>query len=341
MGKLVLIVVTLAVMWSGWWLFASNALEQRVTKVVETRRASGWQVEIGSRERLGFPARLHTRLTGVTIAPPPAQRSQTGLTGSIAAPRIDISALPYWPGYATLSSPVLQFDVAAPGFQAAVEANDIVADLRLRPGLRGEIESLSLNSDEWEFTSPITGKIGGQGIEIGAVQQSRQLPIYDIKATFDEVSPDASILSLLGLSEDWSQPLDIATADLTLTFDRPWGRDAFGPVRPQPRVIDLHQAELAWKSIAARASGTLNVAEDGVLTGTLSLEVDDWPTLLDMASTAGYLPSDFRPQAEQMLKGLSQMSGKTTGLDLTISITDGQMAMGFIPLGHAPRIILP
>ena len=41
-----------------------------------------------------------------------------------------------------------------------------------------------------------------------------------------------------------------------------------------------------------------------------------------------------------MLKGLAQMSGKTTGLDLTISITDGQMAMGFIPLGQAPRIIL-
>jgi hypothetical protein len=340
MGKLVLIVVALAVVWSGWWLIASSGLDRRLTKTMASYKASGWQIGVEARERLGFPTMLHTRLTGVSIAPAPAQGSQTGLAASVAAPRIDISALPYWPSYATVSSPVMHFDLAAPGFQAAVKVNDVQADLRLRIGWNSELESFSLTSNEWEFTSPVTGKVGGQGIEVTAVQQDRQLPIYDVKATLDEVTPDAGIPGLLGLSQDWSQPLDIATADLTLTFDRPWGNDAPGTVRPQPRVIDLHRAELAWRSVAARASGTIAIAEDGVLTGTLSLEVDDWPTVLDMASNAGYLPADFRPQAEQMLKGLAQMSGKTTGLDLTISITDGQMAMGFIPLGQAPRIIL-
>jgi hypothetical protein len=59
-----------------------------------------------------------------------------------------------------------------------------------------------------------------------------------------------------------------------------------------------------------------------------------------MVETAGYLPPNMRPQAEQVLKGLAQMTGQTTGLDLTISFQDGRMSMGFIPLGPAPRIIL-
>ncbi|THF73235.1 MAG: DUF2125 domain-containing protein [Sulfitobacter sp. SK025] len=94
MGKLVLIVVALAVVWSGWWLIASSGLDRRLTKTMASYKASGWQIGVEARERLGFPTMLHTRLTGVSIAPAPAQGSQTGLAASVAAPRIDISALP-------------------------------------------------------------------------------------------------------------------------------------------------------------------------------------------------------------------------------------------------------
>jgi hypothetical protein len=34
------------------------------------------------------------------------------------------------------------------------------------------------------------------------------------------------------------------------------------------------------------------------------------------------------------------MSGNTDALDLDITVKDGKMSMGFIPLGRAPKIIL-
>ena len=122
--------------------------------------------------------------------------------------------------------------------------------------------------------------------------------------------------------------------------DRLWDRKALGRTRPQPRVIDLRHAELVWGDIALSLSGTIAVAEDGLATGTLSVAAQDWPTMLTMAESAGYIPPNFRPQAEQMLKGLAQMSGNTDALDLDITVKDGKMSMGFIPLGRAPKIIL-
>ena len=127
---------------------------------------------------------------------------------------------------------------------------------------------------------------------------------------------------------------------MTVTFDRLWDRRALERSRPQPRVIDIKLAQFIWGEIELRGTGNLTVDEEGLASGTVTVKAENWPTILDMVGNAGYLPANMRPQAEQMLKGLAQMNGQTTGLDLTITLQAGRMSMGFLPLGRAPRIIL-
>lgn len=339
MGKVVLVIVVLAAVWCGWWVAASSGLQRGIAKLIETRRAAGWQADVGEMKKQGFPTRLQTRLTDVTLTPP-AQNAGRGIASAVAAKRVDISTPAYWPGYVTVASPYIELGLSGPNLRAMLSAEDVTTDLRLRPSVSGQLDRLTLDGGAWVLDLPVTGPVEGRGLNVSAVQQTVGQPIYDLALDAQNVTPSAALRGLFGLPDDWAEAFDTVTAKATITFDRLWDRKALGRTRPQPRVIDLRHAELAWGDIALTLRGTIAVAEDGLATGTLSVAAQDWPTMLTMAESAGYIPPNFRPQAEQMLKGLAQMSGNTDALDLDITVKDGKMSMGFIPLGRAPKIIL-
>ncbi|MCF7748657.1 DUF2125 domain-containing protein [Sulfitobacter sp. M39] len=339
MGKVVLVIVVLAAVWCGWWVAASSGLQRGIAKLIETRRAAGWQADVGEMKKQGFPTRLQTRLTDVSLTPP-AQSAGRGIASAVAAKRIDISTPAYWPGYVTVASPYIELGLSGPNLRAMLSAEDVTTDLRLRPSVSGQLDRLTLDGGAWVLDLPVTGPVEGHGLNVSAVQQTVGQPIYDLALDAQNVTPSAALRGLFGLPDDWAEAFDTVTAKATITFDRLWDRKALGRTRPQPRVIDLRHAELAWGDIALSLNGTIAVAEDGLATGTLSVAAQDWPTMLIMAESAGYIPPNFRPQAEQMLKGLAQMSGNTDALDLDITVKDGKMSVGFIPLGRAPKIIL-
>ncbi|MGY9037248.1 DUF2125 domain-containing protein [Sulfitobacter sp. M13] len=339
MGKLVLIIVVLAAVWCGWWFAASSGLQRGIAKLIETRRAAGWQADVGEMKKQGFPVRLQTRLTDVSLTPPAAS-AQQGVASAVAAKRIDISTPAYWPGYMTVSTPYVELGLSGPNLRAVLTAEDVTTDLRLRPSVSGQLDRLTLDGGAWVLDLPATGPVEGRSLNVSAVQQTVGQPIYDLALDAQNVTPSTALRSMFGLPDDWTDAFETVTAKATITFDRLWDRSALGRTRPQPRVIDLRHAELAWGDVALTLQGTMAVAEDGLATGTLSVKAQDWPMMLTMAENAGFIPPSFRPQAEQMLKGLAQMSGNTNGLDLDISVKDGKMSMGFIPLGRAPKIIL-
>lgn len=339
MGKLVLVVVVFVAVWTAWWFAASIGLQRGIAKLVEARRASDWQAQIGDVQKLGYPLKLHTRLTDVALSPPDLS-SKNGIVSAIAAKRIDISAPTYWPGYAHVRSPFVEFDLSGPNLRAQIGAEDVIADLRLRPGFAGQLDRLSLVGGNWTLELPVAGPIKGTELHVTALQQHAGQPVYDVAIDAAQVTPSQNLRRILGVSENWAAAFETVSARATVTFNQVWDKRALGRARPQPRVIDLRKAELAWGDVSIVLRGNLAVAEDGLLSGALSLQAEDWPTMLNMAEAAGYLPASFRPQAEQMLKALSAMSANPTALDLNISVTDGKMSMGFIPLGRAPRIIL-
>jgi hypothetical protein len=333
MGKLVGIVVVVAVVWCGWWALASAGMQRGIFKWLDVRRSLGWQADVGNMQKQGFPLRLHARLNDVAIADP-----TTGV--AVSMDRLDISAPTYWPGYVTVALPETPITLANPNLRTTLTASGAAADLRLRPGRSLQLESLGLSGGAWSLDTAADSIVAADAIDLSMLQQAANTPVYALKVNADNLAPGKISRGFVGLSDDWPLAFDAFTADLMVTFDRVWDRRALEQRRPQPRVIDLKRAHFTWGDIEILATGDLTVDEDGLISGALSIKAENWPALLDMVQNAGYLPPNMRPQAEQMLKGLAQMTGKTTGLDLTLSFQEGRMSMGFIPLGRAPRIIL-
>ena len=62
--------------------------------------------------------------------------------------------------------------------------------------------------------------------------------------------------------------------------------------------------------------------------------------MLTLAQSAGLLPSELRPQLESILSALAGTSGNPEAFDVTLTLANGRVSMGFLPLGPAPRIYL-
>jgi len=144
----------------------------------------------------------------------------------------------------------------------------------------------------------------------------------------------------LRIAPDWPVSFDSLSLQLDIRFDRPWDLAAIEGARPQPREITLELAEAAWGPLLLRATGQASVDAAGLPTGEISFQARNWRDILSLAETAGFLPSQLRPQVEGALQILAGTSGNPDTIDVTLKLSNGMVMLGFLPLAPAPRLLL-
>lgn len=321
--------IVLAVLWSGWWFVASTGLQGGLQGWLEDRRAEGWEAQAETIARTGFPLRIGARMQGMMLDDP-----ATG--AALRVPRVTLSTPVYWPGYATVTLPAEAITLTAPQGTLTLTSEGAQADLRLRPGRALELESLRGTAREGRLDL-VEGRVLGFDALEATVQQTGDPRSYDVDLGITGFAPGSILRQALRLPHIMPDAFDVLEADMTLTFQRPWDRTALEDSRPQPRQITVTRMEAMWDDLRVALRADLDVAEDGVLDGTLTLQAENWQRMLELASTGGTLTPQMRSQIEN---GLNLLSGGAGTLDVTITVDQGRMRMGFIPLGSAPRIIL-
>ena len=84
----------------------------------------------------------------------------------------------------------------------------------------------------------------------------------------------------------------------------------------------------------------LTVTSEGVPNGQVSIQAENWREAVAMGRDTDLLPPEVFDAVEQGLSLLAQMTGGPDSLDVRINLRDGFMAVGLIPIGPAPRLIL-
>jgi hypothetical protein len=333
MRKLVWLILGVVILWVLWWGTATFALRTGIETWFEDRREDGFQAEYASHATKGFPLRIHSALRDIAVAQP--ERAL-----AIQWPALSISAPAYWPGDITVTSSDAPIVLATPNAKILVQARGATADLRLHPGTALELERMSLRSGVWSVARPEGTIYGAQSLSLSTTQSFADPSTY----AFFSIAPafalgDAARASLR-IPAEWPVAFDRLELDATVRFDRPWGIDALERTAPQPRKIDLKLAEAAWGNLRLFAAADLDVDVDGVPTGTVNLQAENWQDMLDLAMDAGLLPPQLRSQAQDGLNMLAGMSGDPTALDVQLNFRGGFMMVGFIPVGPAPRLII-
>lgn len=332
MRKIALILVIAALGWSGYWLAGSIALTRAVTGWFEARSAEGWLANLGDVSVSGFPGRFDMRLTRPELADP-----DTGIAWS--APAFDFTArsasptriTATWPGIQTLASPFERIEIVSDRMEGTVGFAPNTA-LALRNSDIA-LENVRLTSTAGWAGHLASGRLVTMRAERGA-------NAHEILFDASDLTLPRAIRSLLDPTDALPEAVGRMRLDAYADFDAPWDRRALEDRRPQITALELDDLRATWGELELRAAGQLVVDGAGVPTGEITVKATNWREMLAIAEATGAVPTELVPTAERALEFLARLSGPENTLDAPLSFRRGNVSLGPIPLGRAPRLTI-
>lgn len=329
--RILLILVLIATgAWSAYWFVASSGVKSGFTAWFDARRAEGWVAEAQDLSVAGYPNRIDTSFTGLTLADP-----ETGLAWE--APFFQILALSYRPNHVIAVWPPEQ-RIATPQEKFTLTSGDMRASLVVEP-----------DSDLGLVRTTLTA----EDLSIRAESAPKATRLAALTLAAERVAVDAAPTYRLGLSSDGVAPalplrlganlpetLDALRADMTVTFDKPWNRHAIEDARPQPRQITVKLAEARWGQLELLVAGALDVDADGLPQGSLTIKARNWREILELAVATGAVPPGLSRTLEDGLSLVAGLSGNAQTIDIPLEFRRGRVFLGPVPIGPAPVLRL-
>ncbi|MBL8562009.1 MAG: DUF2125 domain-containing protein [Gemmobacter sp.] len=314
------VVVLLTALYSGYWFVAAKAAREGAETALAEAGARGIEVQHQGLDLTGFPSRFDLTLTEPKVS---------GDGWRWQAPFAQVFALSYSPWKLISALPNTQrLEVAGQGIEIA--STRMQASLFLRPETAlpldrfdAVVEGASLRGEAgWAlgFASANASLIAQEGGAQAAFRMLEIVPDQRLTAALNGALPATvarvDLLADLGLS----QPLGLRAAPAELT------------------LITLREAHLVWGPLKLTVAGELVPDPQGRAEGTLDLRVEGWQQGLAAAEAAGVVPERFRVVLRSMLENLAAQSDEPGVLKLPLVMAQGQMRLGPLPLGPAPRL---
>ena len=332
MRRLGRVLITLAILWSAYWAIAGYGLRSAITGWFDRQQELGWQADFSDVETAGYPLHHRTRLNNPALADP--------VNGTAwSADWIELQSPAIWPGrqllrFADTPQRLSDFDQTA-----TIQASELQAELHLRPGVALELGRMALTSGPWSVARDGADTVAGGSLNL-VMEQTDQPETYAIGVSSDTFTPGEDLRALMRTAASLPQSFETLELDMNVSFDKTWDRSALEQRRPQPRAIDLHLAEVKWGELRLFATGQLDVDEQGIPTGEVAVKAENWRDMIAMANAAGALPDQAVDPVTRALNLLAGLGGNPNALDLQLNFRDGFVALGPLPLGPAPRLIL-
>ena len=353
-----IVVLLLAVGWSGFWYYAASQAEARIADWQAQQAGAGRAFSCGKQAVGGYPFRIEARCTDVSVElkdtqPPLALKLKEILVVSqIWDPKLFI---------AEFTGPLTAAD---PGQPPHTTATWTLAQASVR-GTPNQPDRASIVVDDLKLTdSPGTPQFDAKHAEFHARVQFGSWPHNPAI----DLATNLKTASAPGLSPYARDALD---ADLTAVLH---GVKDFA-VKPLPILLrdwqagggrfEIQSARIAQGETLATATGTLGLTQAGRLDGALQLNVAGLEKLLpaitqqkgvalnlDRAAPAlnaidravPGLGARLAPQAQNMAVGLLGLLGKPVeiegkrGVSVPVRFSDGKASFGPIPLGQVPTV---
>ncbi|MFC6686720.1 DUF2125 domain-containing protein [Jhaorihella thermophila] len=332
MKRLLKIVMVAGLAWSTYWFVAGYGIRRAVADWFAAQEGRGWQAEFAGMRTRGYPLRHVTTLTAPALADP-----ATGAAWRADWLVLDSPAI--WPGRLTLLFPPNPQLISYFDRTVAVTAQDMRAELHLHPGAALEVERLALTAGAWSVAGE-GGPVAAGGSLTLAMDQGDAPETYHYDIRAEGFSPGDGLRKLASATDALPPAFETLSVDMEVTFDRAWDRRALEERRPQPVAVDLRLLEMQWGELRLMAAGHVTVDGQGIPTGEITLKAENWREMLAMANAAGRLPPSVVSSADRALTMLSRLGGNPRALDVQLNFRDGFVALGPIPLGPAPPLIL-
>ena len=332
MRKVIWGLLGLAILYSGYWFIAARATEHGVAAWFEARVAEGWQSEYATLKTHGYPLTFNTTLTDVALADP-----ATGLAYQTSS--VSVASRSFTP--TRLHAQLAQDARVSTPFQ-----NIDISNTSVNGTLFVEVgPALTMHRATFDFDGLTAKSSLGWGFSLGnatamAQRHEDNLLTHDIQMTLTDLAPSASLMKRLNPNGILSDRFDAMSVDASVTFDKDWDITALEGPRPQPTHVLLRNLAATWGALDLRIAGDFDVDARGVPTGKIALKATNWREMITLATAAGIIPQNFETLALRGGEMLASMTGNANTIDAELTLSRGNISLGFLQLGPAPRITI-
>lgn len=325
MRALLWIAVLLMGLWSGYWFVGKSAVEEAVQRFIDNAKAQGLTIEDEGRTVAGFPNRFD-----LTISAPKLYDGQSGWGWQ--ADFLQIFSLSYKPWH-LIAAFAPEQELTTPFQRIKVSSTKLQASLVAKPNAALDLQRTNVIGTGLAFASEQGWQIGLEELRFATRLDETRRDTHEIGLDLMSLVPDPALAARV--------------PDLPATIDR-LRLDAFvglsGPINrylsqgsPRLTSIILREASVNWGALSIFSKGDLQVI-DGYPQGQIDVRMQGWRELVSLLVSMGAIKPEVAPTVERMLETLAVQSGDPETLTMPLTFSGGQMRLGPLPLGPAPRL---
>ncbi|MEM1047577.1 MAG: DUF2125 domain-containing protein [Pseudomonadota bacterium] len=324
-----LAVVVIFAGWSAFWWFAASTVDEASADAIRNAGSRGMVVECGDRVVRGWPFRLTLVCDGALLETPDHRVASDGLRAV---------AQVYDPTHLIVEAdaPFEYAGNALPGrLGASWNTGHASFHLRDRAVDRASIAFSEIGVTTEALTPLSAPKAERLELHVRGSEESLDLDVALLIRTF------SATLANQDLPEaDFDAAITLTGGRYLLVGQNRRFLEAF---TSENGILTVHRALLTIGDAQVEVSGRFSLSPDGVLSGDPTIAIADPEALgRELARIPGLNVEPIRP----VLSALSGFGAETTIDDrparsVGLSIRDGNVAAGLIPLGRLPPVTLP
>lgn len=325
MRALLWIATLLVALWSGYWFVGKTALERGFAAFLQEAPTRGLDLTQSGYAVAGFPNRFDLTVTEPRLID---RRSEIRWE----APFLQIFSLSYMPWHVIAAFAPTQ-TIRTPAEDVTLQSGKLQASLVVTPGTALTLDRITLVGDSVRAESSLGWVLATDTLRFATRADPSRTNAYDIGLELLGLSPDPALAARL---PDLPPQIALSRIDANASFSAPLDRFA-AETRPTLTALSLREAGLTWGDLSLFAKGDLLVL-DGIPEGRIDIRMTGWRNLVALATGMGLIKPEIAPTALNMMQAIAGSSGDPEVLEMPLIFRDGQMMLGPLPLGPAPRL---
>ena len=317
-------VLALGVLWGGYWFVGARALEQGAKAWFADQKAAGMVADNSDITVAGFADRFDLTITDPHLADP--------VSGwGWQAPFVQILAMTWKPWHVIAALPPTQVIHAPDGQEVTVASTRLMASVMVQPTPDLPLKRAVVEGEGVNISSSGGWQVGLDKIVLAAETAATQANTLRIGADVGTLTLPQAYANL----PDLGSALSALHLDANVTLSQPFDRSLNNP---QLVNVTLTQFHIAWGVVDLTATGEVKPDAQGVASGQIDLKLKGWQSLPAAAVALGLVPPTNEETIRRGLEFLAKASPDPEVISLPLKLADGQMSLGFIPLGAAPAL---
>ncbi|MEZ5796039.1 MAG: DUF2125 domain-containing protein [Paracoccaceae bacterium] len=317
------------------WFGASHLLRRGAEAFLADQAAQGMVAETTALSVGGFPGWLAVETEGLRLGDP---RSGT----LWEAPSLQVSVPAWRPWEVTAELPASQ-SLTLPGQEVGLVSQGLTASVRVAPAVTAPLQEITLGGAALRATSTLGWAVGADDLRARLLVSDGDPRAYALTVTAAGIAPPEALMQALARvslpespAPDLPARVEAVQLDLTLHLTRPLDLNAAG-AEPQLEGLELTGLTAGWGPLQIAAEGRLQADAAGMAEGRIEIRITNWDRLPPLLVASGALKPEIAPTIANMLRAMAADSGDPALLKVPLTMGEGRMSLGPLPLGPAPQ----